>query len=160
MKTPLIITVAFLVFLNYDLDIVAVLLRGFPEIQAQNIGSPTVPGQTLAALLIAGGSGGGFQIFTRLGLRSPEERDRNARNERASMQEGTGEPSPMQTRSMLPLPVRTHATSRVVPALSSLSTHSSFGKNRPLEPPVTGHHGLWWVPSPNLMPERTSRPPH
>jgi len=92
-KTPLIITVAFLVFLNYDLDIVAELLRGFPEIQAQNIGRPTLPGQLLTALLIAGGSGGVFRIFTRLGIRSPEERDRKARNERASMKEGTEKPS-------------------------------------------------------------------
>ena len=90
-KTPLIIAVAFLVFLNYDLDIVAELLRGFPEIQAQNIGSPTLPGQLLTALLIAGGSGGVFRIFARLGIRSPEERNRKARKERASMTEGPEE---------------------------------------------------------------------
>ncbi|WP_233992515.1 hypothetical protein [Salinibacter altiplanensis] len=93
-KTPLIIAVAFLVFLNYDLDIVAELLRGFPEIQAQNIGSPTLPGQILTALLIAGGSGGVFRIFARLGIRSPEERDRKARKERASMKESSEESSP------------------------------------------------------------------
>ncbi|MCS4195082.1 uncharacterized protein (DUF2062 family), partial [Salinibacter ruber] len=69
------------------------VLRGFPEIQAQNIGRPTLPGQLLTALLIAGGSGGVFRIFTRLGIRSPEERDRKARNERASMKEGTEKPS-------------------------------------------------------------------
>ncbi|WP_232798348.1 hypothetical protein [Salinibacter altiplanensis] len=93
-KTPFIIAVAFLVFLNYDLDIVAELLRGFPEIRAQNIGSPTLPGQILTALLIAGGSGGVFRIFARLGIRSPEERDRKARKERASMKESSEESSP------------------------------------------------------------------
>ena len=93
-KTPLIIAVAFLVFLNYDLDIVAELLKGFPEIQTQNIESPTLPGQILTALLIAGGSGGVFRIFTRLGIRSPEERDRKARTERASIKEGSEASSP------------------------------------------------------------------
>jgi len=93
-KTPLIITVAFLVFLNYDLDIVAELLRGFPEIQAQNIGSPTLPGQILTALLIAGGSGGVFRIFARLGIRNPEARERKARKERTAMKEHPEEPSP------------------------------------------------------------------
>lgn len=91
-KTPLIIAVAFLVFLNYDLDIVAELLRGFPGIHAQNIGDATLPGQLLTALLIAGGSGGVFRIFARLGIRSPEEREQKAREERASMEENP-EPS-------------------------------------------------------------------
>lgn len=88
-KTPLIIAVAFLVFLNYDLDIVAELLRGFPGIHAQNIGDATLPGQILTALLIAGGSGGVFRIFARLGIRSPEEREQKAREERASMEENS-----------------------------------------------------------------------
>jgi len=92
-KTPLVITVAFLVFLNYDLDIVAELLRGFPEIHAQNIGDATLPGQVLTALLIAGGSGGVFRIFTRLGIRSPEERDRKARQERESMEKDSEQSS-------------------------------------------------------------------
>lgn len=92
-KTPLIIAVAFLVFLNYNLDIVAELLRGFPSIRAQNIDGPTLPGQLLTALLIAGGSGGVFRIFARLGIRSPEEREQKAREERAAMDEPSGQSS-------------------------------------------------------------------
>lgn len=85
-KTPLIVAVAFLVFLNYDLDIVAELLRGFPQISG-TIGDTSLPGQLLTALLIAGGSSGVFRIFARLGIRSPEERDKKAQQERALMEE-------------------------------------------------------------------------
>jgi hypothetical protein len=85
-KTPLIVAVAFLVFLNYELDIVAELLRGFPQISG-TIGDTSLPGQLLTALLIAGGSSGVFRIFARLGIRSPEERDKKAQQERALMEE-------------------------------------------------------------------------
>jgi len=85
-KTPLIVAIAFLVFLNYDLDIVAELLRGFPQISG-TIGDTSLPGQLLTALLIAGGSSGVFRIFARLGIRSPEERDKKAKQERALMEE-------------------------------------------------------------------------
>jgi hypothetical protein len=87
-KTPLIVAIAFLVFLNYDLDIVAELLRGFPQISG-TIGDTSLPGQLLTALLIAGGSSGVFRIFARLGIRSPEERDKKAKQERALMEEAS-----------------------------------------------------------------------
>jgi len=78
-KTPVIVGTAFLVFWSYDLDIVHDLLR------ALNQGTPekSVMGQFLTALLIAGGSGGIFRIFARLGIRSPEARRRKAQEERA-----------------------------------------------------------------------------
>lgn len=84
-KTPIIVGTAFLVFWSYDLDIIHDLLT------ALNQGRPekSVMGQFLTALLIAGGSGGLFRIFARLGIRSPEERRRKAREERsASSAEG------------------------------------------------------------------------
>jgi len=87
-KSPLIVAVAFLVFLNYDLDIVAELLKGFPEISGP-IEDSSLPGQLLTALLIAGGSGGVFRIFARLGIRSPEERDKKAQQERAQMEKAS-----------------------------------------------------------------------
>jgi hypothetical protein len=87
-KTPLIVAIAFLVFLNYDLDIVAELLRGFPQISG-TIGDTSLPGQLLTALLIAGGSSGVFRIFARLGIRSPEERDKKAKQERALMEKAS-----------------------------------------------------------------------
>lgn len=91
-KTPLIIGVAFLTFLNYDLDIVTKLLAAFPETDVQ-AGDVTLPGQLLTALLIAGGSGGVFRIFSRLGIRSPEERERKARKERASQPDASSKES-------------------------------------------------------------------
>lgn len=88
-KTPLIVGVAFLVFWNYELDIVADILRALDvETTAKSL-----PGQFLTALLIAGGSGGIFRIFSRLGIRSPEERDRKAREERAALNESEEEAS-------------------------------------------------------------------
>jgi hypothetical protein len=79
-KTPIIVGTAFLVFWGYDLDIVYDLLvaLGYDV-------SPTLGGQVLTALLIAGGSGGIFRIFSRLGIRSPKERERKAAEARASL---------------------------------------------------------------------------
>lgn len=91
-KTPFIIGVAFLIFLNYNLDIVTQLLAAFPDVNADT-GGVTLPGQLLTALLIAGGSGGVFRIFSRLGIRSPEERDRKAQEERASQTDTPNEES-------------------------------------------------------------------
>lgn len=97
-KTPLIVAVAFLVFVNYDLDIVAELLRGFPEISG-TIGDSSLAGQLLTALFIAGGSGGVFRVFARLGIRSPEERDQKAKQERALMEEETSDKESSDTNS-------------------------------------------------------------
>jgi len=91
-KTPFIIGVAFLIFLNYNLDIINQLLAAFPGADVQT-GAATLPGQLLTALLIAGGSGGVFRIFSRLGIRSPEERDRKAREERASRSDASRDES-------------------------------------------------------------------
>jgi hypothetical protein len=91
-KTPFIIGVAFLIFLNYDLDIVTQLLAAFPNVNADT-GGVTLSGQLLTALLIAGGSGGVFRIFSRLGIRSPEERDRKAQEERAPQTDAPNEKS-------------------------------------------------------------------
>ncbi len=79
-KTPLLVTIAFLVCMEYNLDIVHDLLAALGETG----GSETTAGQFFTALLIAGGSGGVFRIFSHLGIRSPEERDRRAREERAA----------------------------------------------------------------------------
>lgn len=92
-KTPLIVGVAFVVFLNYDLDIVADILQAL-HVET----SKSVPGQFLTALLIAGGSSGVFRIFSHLGIRSPEERARKAQAERSSRtKESTEESSDHST---------------------------------------------------------------
>lgn len=79
-KTPLIIGTAFVVFWGYGLDVVHDLLTALGYQVESNLG-----GQILTALLIAGGSDGIFRIFARLGIRSPAERARKAREARAAL---------------------------------------------------------------------------
>jgi hypothetical protein len=78
-KTPVIVGTAFLVFSSYNLDIVHDLLEALNQKDQDR----SMMGQFLTALLIAGGSGGVFRIFARLGIRSPEARRRKAKEERA-----------------------------------------------------------------------------
>lgn len=81
-KTPIIITLAFVVFWSYDLDIVKDLLNALDYQAKMSIG-----GQFLTALLIAGGSDGIFRIFTKLGIRNPVERKEKADEAREEMRE-------------------------------------------------------------------------
>jgi hypothetical protein len=70
-KTPITVGLAFLVFWGYKLDIITDLLNVLKPLvtnRESNIG-----GKILTALLIAGGSSGIFQIFTKLGIRNPVE---------------------------------------------------------------------------------------
>lgn len=75
--------------MELQLDIVADILRA---LDVETI-AKSLTGQLLTALLIARGSGGIFRIFSRLGIRSPEERDRKAREERAALNESEEEAS-------------------------------------------------------------------
>ena len=77
-KTPLTVIVALIIFWTYDLDILSDLLQALGKVAENSAG-----GQFITALLIAGGSDGIFRIFTRLGLRDPEERQQKARAARA-----------------------------------------------------------------------------
>lgn len=78
-KTPFIVGTTFLLFLKYDLDIIYDLL-----VALGRDASPSIVGTFLTALLVAGGSGGIFRIFSRLGIRSPAARRRKAEEERRS----------------------------------------------------------------------------
>jgi len=67
-KVPVAVIIVFLVLWKYDLDIFPKLLTilGYP------MGSKvSLAGQIVTALLIAGGSDGVLQIFTKLGIRNP-----------------------------------------------------------------------------------------
>lgn len=69
-KTPITVALAFIVFWSYGLDIIRDLLVALGEPASKSLG-----GQILTALLIAGGSSGVFQIFTKLKIRmDPDER--------------------------------------------------------------------------------------
>jgi hypothetical protein len=70
-RTPITVGLAFAVFLGYDLDIFRDLLvaMGIPA-------KISLPGQLLTAMLIAGGSSGVFEIFTKLHIRmNPKDRE-------------------------------------------------------------------------------------
>ncbi len=70
-KTPIVVILAFVVFWNYDLDIVNDILVAMNYLAETTPRGHTLPGQALTALLIAGGSSGIFNIYKRLGIRSP-----------------------------------------------------------------------------------------
>ncbi|GAK58627.1 hypothetical protein U27_05601 [Candidatus Vecturithrix granuli] len=80
-KTPITVSLAFLVFWGYDLDIITDLLNVLKP--TMSITNPSPGGQFLTALLIAGGSSGIFQIFTKLGIRNPDETEKKAIEARA-----------------------------------------------------------------------------
>ena len=65
-KTPVTVILAFVVFWGYGLDIVYDLLTALGYEATVTLG-----GQALTALLIAGGSSGIFNIYKRLGIRTP-----------------------------------------------------------------------------------------
>jgi hypothetical protein len=82
-KTPIVIISAFLVFWGYNLDIISELLIALGQETKIDHG-----GQLLTALLIAGGSDGVFRIFTKLGIRNPEERKEKAEIARTEAPQG------------------------------------------------------------------------
>ena len=77
LKTPITVILAFVVFWSYGLDIISDLLTALDKPTGRSLG-----GQILTALLIAGGSSGVFQVFTRLGIRMNTD-DRKKKAEEA-----------------------------------------------------------------------------
>ena len=93
-KTPLTFLIALLVFLNYDLDIVRDVLNALDQkIDGKEVGL-TVPGQIITALLIAGGSSGIQQIFSKLGIRNPAGVKKKADEAKRALAEKQRAPSP------------------------------------------------------------------
>ncbi len=77
-KTPITVVLAFIVFWGYGLDIISELLTALGKPTGKSVG-----GQILTALLIAGGSSGVFQIFTKLKIRmDPQERQQKTEQAR------------------------------------------------------------------------------
>ena len=80
-KTPITLLLAFAMFKSYDLDVVRDLLVALGYAAPFSLG-----GQIMTSLLIAGGSDGVFQIFTKLGIRNPVERDKKVAQIKAASQ--------------------------------------------------------------------------
>ena len=71
LKTPIVVILAFVVFWGYDLDIINDILVAVDYLTETDPRGYTLGGQALTALLIAGGSSGILNIYTRLGIRTP-----------------------------------------------------------------------------------------
>lgn len=85
-KTPITITLAFVVFLPYNLDIFSAILKIFGnDVNFTLVGGVETGyfGRFVTALLIAGGSDGIYRIFTKLGVRDPGERKKKAEEARS-----------------------------------------------------------------------------
>jgi hypothetical protein len=82
-KTPITVILAFIVFWGYGLDIISDLLVALGK-----SAEPSIGGQILTALLIAGGSSGVFEIFTKLHVRmDPKDRKAKANAARKNLEE-------------------------------------------------------------------------
>ncbi len=126
-RTPIAVGLAFLVFWAYDLNIITQLLEVLNQPIPPKSDSfvttwgTTWGGKALTALLIAGGSSGIFQIFTRLGLRNPfaiGEKAREAQgteNSRAFTEIVKGSLSAPSTPPRRPRPSDTHHESESAP---------------------------------------------
>lgn len=108
-KTPITILAAVALLWNYDIDIFRHIIDAFASgaegagqaavgtqavaASAQATADSTFLGRIMTGLLVAGGSGAIFNIFTRMGLRNPlqlAEKARKAREEADKARQGTG----------------------------------------------------------------------
>ncbi len=71
-KVPITVVIAFLVFLNFKLDIFQELINALYYGGEEKF-SPTFWGQVITAFLIAGGNDAVWRIFVKLGIRKPPE---------------------------------------------------------------------------------------
>ena len=71
-KTPITIAAAVALLWGYDIDIFKHVIDAFAGTGATESSSNFI-GRVMTGLLVAGGSGAIFNIFTKLGLRSPDK---------------------------------------------------------------------------------------
>jgi hypothetical protein len=91
-KTPILVGTALWVCVAYEIDVLNRILAALGR-QEQSHAVGTV----LTALLVSGGSSAVFRVYARLGIRSPAERRRTAREERADAETDRDEASPSAT---------------------------------------------------------------
>lgn len=71
-KTPITVVAAILLLWNYDIDIFKHVIDSFARGDATKTDS-TFFGRIMTGLLVAGGSGAIFNLFTKMGLRNPKQ---------------------------------------------------------------------------------------
>lgn len=93
-KTPVTIVAAVALLWNYDIDIFKHIIDAFAAAeetpataQVATETSSTFIGRIMTGLLVAGGSGAVFNIFTKLGLRSPDKLVEKAQQAREQAKE-------------------------------------------------------------------------
>ena len=86
-KTPLTIAAAVALLWSYDIDIFKHIIDAFAEDDAKT--SSNFVGRVMTGLLVAGGSGAIFNIFTKMKLRDPDKLAEKAAQAR-------GQPAPAQ----------------------------------------------------------------
>ncbi len=80
-KTPITVLLAPALLWGYDIDIFKHVIDAFAG-EGASSSSSTFVGRVITALPVAGGSGATFNIFSRIGLRNPEQLVEKARKER------------------------------------------------------------------------------
>lgn len=83
-KMPIATILAYIFCSNFDLDILAMIMKSIKEMDSLQV---TFVGQLITALLIAGGSSGINQIFAKLGVRNPEAIKDKVEAARAELEE-------------------------------------------------------------------------
>ena len=82
-KTPITIVAAVALLWSYDIDIFKHVIDAFAGADGSTESSSNFIGRIMTGFLVAGGSGAIFNIFTKLGLRSPEKLAKKAEDARA-----------------------------------------------------------------------------
>lgn len=82
-KTPITIVVAALLFYSMDLNVFKEIMVAFGKTDTASTGIGDFVGKLVTSFLIAGGSGGVFNIYTKLGMRNPFAAKQKAEEARA-----------------------------------------------------------------------------
>ena len=89
-KTPITVVAAVALLWSYDIDIFKHVIDAFAGADAGTESSSNIIGRIMTGFLVAGGSGAIFNIFTKLGLRSPDKLAQKAQGARV---EAAGPPA-------------------------------------------------------------------
>ena len=90
-KTPITITAAVALLWGYDIDIFKHVIDAFAEGGAKTGSSSTFIGRIMTGLLVAGGSGAIFNLFTKMNLRNPKQLADKAEKTRAAAEKAKKE---------------------------------------------------------------------
>ena len=89
-KTPITVVAAVALLWSYDIDIFKHVIDAFDGADGSTESSSNFIGRIMTGFLVAGGSGAIFNIFTKLGLRSPDKLAKKAQEARS---EANGRPA-------------------------------------------------------------------